>query len=187
MTRDELIDMYFDWMYQFVVDGRYSNKSYRKLFSKLYDTEFWYTIPMDGNRAEDGVDLRYRFGHEYGIDDRMIASLIDDRPCSVLEMMLALAIRVEENLMGDPDVGDRTSEWFWDMLESLGIDSMDDSRFDISYVDYILDRFLRRQYHSNGEGGLFTVEDARNMQNMEIWYQMNFYLSKLIKEGVVVL
>ena len=64
MTRDELIDQYFDWMYQLVVDDRYSNKSYRKLFSRLYDTEFTYTIPMDGNRAEDGIDLRYRFGRE---------------------------------------------------------------------------------------------------------------------------
>ena len=58
MTRDELIDQYFDWVYQLVVDDRYSNKSYRKLFARLYDTEFTYTIPMDGNRAEDGIDLR---------------------------------------------------------------------------------------------------------------------------------
>lgn len=33
MTRDELIDQYFDWMYQLVVDDRYSNKSYRNLIS----------------------------------------------------------------------------------------------------------------------------------------------------------
>jgi hypothetical protein len=44
-------------MYQLVVDNRYS-KSYRKLFARLHDTEFTYTIPMDGNRAEDGIDLR---------------------------------------------------------------------------------------------------------------------------------
>ena len=42
MTRDELIDQYFDWMYQLVVDDRYSNKSYRKLFARLYDTEYLY-------------------------------------------------------------------------------------------------------------------------------------------------
>ena len=57
MTRDELINRYFDWMYQLVVDDRYS-KSYRKLFVRLHDTEFTYMIPMDGNRAEDGIDLR---------------------------------------------------------------------------------------------------------------------------------
>ena len=49
-----------------VIQQRYSNKSYRRLFYKLHDTEFAYTIPMDGNRAEDGIELRYRFGREQG-------------------------------------------------------------------------------------------------------------------------
>ena len=50
MTKSELNDPYFEWMYRLVVDDRYSNKSYRRLFYKLHDTEFAYTIPMDGNR-----------------------------------------------------------------------------------------------------------------------------------------
>ena len=58
MTKSELNDPYFEWMYRLVVDDRYSNKSYRRLFYKLHDTEFAYTIPMDGNRAEDGIELR---------------------------------------------------------------------------------------------------------------------------------
>ena len=120
MTRDELIDQYFDWMYQLVVDDRYSNKSYRKLFARLYDTEFTYTIPMDGNRAEDGIDLRYRFGREQLYSDAMVASCLDDRPCSILEMMIALAIRCEEHIMDDPDAGDRTGQWFWSMLGAWG-------------------------------------------------------------------
>ena len=45
-------------MYQLVIDNRYSNKSYRRLFIRLYDTEFTYTIPMDDNQAEDGINLR---------------------------------------------------------------------------------------------------------------------------------
>ena len=102
MTRDELIDQYFDWMYQLVVDDRYSNKSYRKLFSRLYDTEFTYTIPMDGNRAEDGIDLRYRFGREHLYSDAMVASYLDDRPCSILEMMIALSFGVRSTLWMTP-------------------------------------------------------------------------------------
>ena len=183
MTKDELIDCYFDWMYQLVVDDRYSNKSYRKLFARLHDTEFIFMIPMDGNRAEDGIDLRYRFGREEDFDDRMIASFLDDRPCSILEMMTALAIRCEEHLMDDPDIGNRTGQWFWGMLESLGLDDMDDLRFDIYYVDQVLERFLERGYERNGEGGLFTVNNGRDMRTTEIWYQMNYHLSDLIKEG----
>ena len=77
-------------------------------------------IPMDGNRAEDGIDLRYRFGHEQHYSDAMVASFLDDRPCSVLEMMIALSIRCEEHIMDDPDVGNRTGQWFWSMIASLG-------------------------------------------------------------------
>ena len=185
MTKEELIDLYFDWMYQFVVDDRYYKKSYRRLFSRLYGTDFRYTIPMDGNRAEDGVDLRYRFGRDNGFEDYEIASCLDDRPCSVLEMMLALAIRCEEHFMCNPDEGDRTSQWFWDMLVSLGLNHMDDSRFDSYQVDVIIDRFLDRQYKRNGEGGLFTVNNGRDIRSIEIWYQMNYYLSELLKDGVM--
>lgn len=184
MTRDELIDQYFDWMYRLVVDDRYSNKSYRKLFVRLYDTEFVYTIPMDGNRAEDGIALRYRFGREYDYCDAMVADFLDDRSCSILEMMTALAIRCEEHLMDNPDIGNRTGQWFWSMLTSLGLGSMTDARFNRSYVDAVLERFLDHNYRRNGEGGLFTINDSRfDMRSTEIWYQMNCYLNEIIRKG----
>ena len=64
MTRDELNNAYFDWMYQLVCDDEYSRGlSYRKLLSLLHDTDFTYTIALDGNRYDDGIDLRYRFGN----------------------------------------------------------------------------------------------------------------------------
>lgn len=181
MTRDELINRYFDWMYQLVVDDRYSKQSYRKLFARLHDTEFTYMIPMDGNRAEDGIDLRYRFGRECSYTDTEIASCLDDRPCSILEMMVALSIRCEEHIMDDPDIGDRTGQWFWSMVVSLGLGTMDDVRFDRDYVDDILVHFLVRDYERNGEGGLFTVDHCcRDMRSVEIWYQMSYYLKEII-------
>lgn len=131
MTRDELNNAYFDWMYQLVCDDEYSRGlSYRKLLFLLHDTDFTYTIALDGNRYDDGIDLRYRFGNEQGYLDSMIASYLDNRPCSVLEMIIALAIRLEEHIMDDPDIGNRTGQWFWDMIVSLGLGSMDDSKFD---------------------------------------------------------
>lgn len=183
MTKSELNDQYFDWLYQLVVDRRYSKQTYINLFERLYQTEFTYLIPMDGNRAEDGVELRYRFGHEQGYPEAMVASLLDDRPCSVLEMIMALASRMESQIMSDPDIGDRTGQWFWSMLTSLGIGSMNDFRFDSDWVDYAIRRFLNRDYYPNGEGGLFTISNPpRDMRNVEIWYQMNYYLHEFMNE-----
>lgn len=179
MTKDELNNAYFEWMYQLVCDERDSEMSYRKLLYLLHDMDFNYTIPMDGNRAEDGTDLRYRFGYENAYDGPIIAAYLDDRPCSVLEMMVALAIRCEEHIMCDPDIGDRTGQWFWNMIDNLGLGDMDDEEFDKNYAERVIQKFLNREYKRNGEGGLFTVKHYRkDLRLVEIWYQMCWYLDE---------
>ncbi len=180
MTRKELKDAYFNWMYQLVLDEKHSGKlSYRKLLRRLHQTEFTYRIPMDGNRAEDGGDLRYRFGYENGYKGSEIASCLDDKSCSVLEMMVALSIRCEEHIMDDPDIGNRTGQWFWNMIVNLGLGSMNDTKFDVAYVEDIIRKFLEREYKRNGEGGLFTLKHRRcDLRTVEIWYQMCWYLDE---------
>ena len=90
--KNEVIDGYFEWMYHLVCKD-VNSLSYRKLLCQLYDTPFEPRIAMDENRAEDGVELRYRFGYEHGLDGATIAGCLDNRDCSVLEMMVALSIR----------------------------------------------------------------------------------------------
>lgn len=182
MTRDKLNNLYFDWLYHKVIRGR---KAYHRLLSYLHSVTFEYFIPMDGNRADDGTDLRYRFCYEEQYDDAMVAAYLDDKPCTVLEMMVALAIR-QEQTMDDPDEGDRTHLWFEDMLRSLGLYQMRDSNFDIRYADYVIQRFMQRDYEPNGRGGLFTVDCDHDMRNEELWYQMSLYLTHtqdIFKEG----
>lgn len=180
MRKDELSDEYLEWMYEIVCDDRYSKTKYRKLFSYLYSVDFEYTIPMDGNRYEDGINLRYDFGKERGYSDCIIASSIDDKSCSVLEMMIALAVRVEVHIMDNPEFGNRVGQWFWEMIVSLGLGSMTDDRFDVEYADRVIDRFLNREYSKNGEGGLFTIKDkTRDMRSLEIWYQMCWHLNEI--------
>jgi len=95
-------------------------------------------------------------------------------------MMAALAFRCEEQIMSDAEYGDRTGEWFWAMIESLGLTGMDDEHFNKQFADDVVDRFLDRNYSRNGEGGLFTVQNPRrDMRSTEIWYQMCFYLNDI--------
>lgn len=182
MTELELNNKYFEWMCQLVCNERYNRRlSYRKLLSHLHQIDFQYTHPMDGNRAEDGTDLRYRFGYENKYEGPMIASYLDNRPCSVLEMLIALAFRCEEHIMQDSDAGDRMGQWFWNMIVNLGLGTMSDSRFNAAYTDEVIFRFMDRKYKRNGEGGLFTVERCKgDMRSAEIWYQMNWYLDSIL-------
>lgn len=174
MIKERTDEAYFNWIC-FVVNG---GDSYRKLLRFLHSCDFSYTLPMDGNRADDGVDLRYRFGSLNGYSEAEIAAELDCRPCSVLEMMTALAVRCEEHIMSDPDIGDRTGKWFWAMVSNLGLIEMDDEHFDEAYCGCVIDRFLNRRYKPNGEGGLFRVKNGKDMRGIEIWYQMCWYLKK---------
>lgn len=148
--------------------------SFTEILAELHRIPFRYTIPMDGNREADGINLRYRFGYEHGYEDYIIAEYLDNSPCSVLEMVTALAIRCEE-IMECVESNDRTGEWFWEMLVSLGLD---DSSIDIHEIRDKVDSFLDREYEPNGKGGLFTVSRNCDMRSVEIWYQMQYWLGE---------
>lgn len=180
MTRINLEDEYFEWMYHIVCDGRYSEShSYRKLLSYLHRTPFRWEIPKDVNRAEDGTELRYRFAYENYMDETEVQEELRG-PCSVLEMMLALAIRCEETIMDDPNIGDRTSQWFWKMVVNLGLGPMVDRKFDQQYVEEVISRFLDREYDADGHGGLFVVRDCGcDLRDVEIWTQAMWFLDSI--------
>lgn len=185
MRQEELINLkYFEWL-SCLVDEENSDDRWRytNLLKHLHEIDFTYTISMDGNRESDGIDLRYRFGDTYGYSTAMVATYLDDRSCSVLEMLVALALRCEEHIMYDPDLGDRTGKWFWDMIINLGLGFMTDQNYNQTYVDMVIQRFLNREYEKNGEGGLFTIEHCRrDLRNVEIWYQLCWYLDQYLEE-----
>lgn len=183
MNRNDIREEYFRWLYDIVCANRHVDGiSYEKVLRQMHDTEFTYLIARDENRAESGMELRYRFAVESGYKycaDKIQADL--EAPCSILEMMVALAISCEEALMEDADYGNRTSQWFWTMMLSLGLSQYRDSRYDRRIVDGILTRFLNREYASNGKGGLFTVRDCdEDMRSLEIWAQMCRYLDSIM-------
>lgn len=176
---DELKKRYFNWMYGKVIECH--RASYRKLLHQLHETPFTYILPMDGNREQDGIDLRYRFGHAVGVSDLEIVNALDVHACSVLEMMVALAIHCEEDVMDDPDAGNRTSKWFMEMIGNLGLLGMDDTHYNKEYVDRRIDIFLKRRYSPDGTGGLFHLKKCHeDLRNVQIWYQMNWYLNEIM-------
>lgn len=168
-----LDNLYFDWLVDLVKfpEGR----SYWKLFRLLYSTEFIVLVANDDNRALDGIDLRDLF-----IDSEdVLARLLPDPdweelPCSVLEMMAALSIRLET-------FEDRksVSDWFWVLIHNLGLE-IDDREFtneDYSYIFDGLDILNYRQYNYSGLGGLFPIKNpTRDQRDIEIWDQMSDYL-----------
>lgn len=180
ISQETIQKEYFEWMSSLVVNNKYAkNLSFKKLFKYLNQVEFTPIIDNDINRAIDGRNLRYRFGYIYGYTNDTIRDTLDIYPCSVFEMIIALSYRLEEQIMDNYDYGDRTSQWFWNMIVSLGLGNMSDDKFSITHTKRIVQRFLNREYKPNGEGGLFTLNhDEYDLRNEEIWYQAMWYLDE---------
>ena len=172
---------YYRWLVGLVCD-RYHAKYYSKLLKDLYERDFYWSIELDEDRAIDGISLRDRF-----LDESRSKTIPPmDEDCSVLEMMAALAIRCEREVHGTNSDYDGTSDWFWGMIVSLGLDRNDDGDYDPDLTDAVLETFLERRYKRNGKGGLFTCLSLDSgygkhidMANETIWKQMNLYISEL--------
>lgn len=179
MTREQIQNEYFEWLSDLVCADQCSDiATNHKLLAHLHDREFIYIIANDQNRAEEGEYLRYRFAMDAGYGDvaDWILDILDSS-CSVLEMMVALALRCEENIMDDPTVGNRTGYWFWSMIVNLGLGGMSDARYDRRIVDDAVDCLLNREYAPDGKGGLFRIRHCEyDLRSVEIWHQLCWYL-----------
>lgn len=173
-----MADLYFKWLVDKVCRSNLSethSESFENndvVFTLLYNRIFTYDkVVMDSNRAADALELRDRFMMESGI----VSYYFENDEPSILEVLVALALRCEETIMGDLKV-DRTYKWFWLMINNLGIRSCKDE----SYIQHALDVFIKRTYNFDGtDGGLFHVNNPRNdLRKTEIWYQMCWYLSE---------
>ena len=123
-----------------------------------------------------GVGLRYRYSIYVKRDD--VIDILNE-PCSVLEMILALAIRCEDTIMANVRYGDRTTQWFWSMIKNLGLSYMTDERFNKDEAIRIIYKFMERQYEPNGRGGLFYMSDRNeDLTQIDIWTQLCWYLDK---------
>ena len=180
---NDLDSKYYNWLVQLVCPDRRIGEDYRYILQHLYSVNFRYVLPMDANREEHATNFRYRFGDENGYEQYEIANELDYRPASILEIMVELAVRIEETIMQDDEYGDRTSIWFWDMMYSLGLDHMTNSKYDEKEADYVISRLLDRDYAPNGKGGLFTVNDPyEDMRYVHIWAQAQWYLEQINRE-----
>ena len=172
MTRIE--KHYFRWLLGFVGN----NPDYSMVLEDLFNKEFIWLLEYDENLAENGKSLRDDFYNSSLTIQKLVGMYGEiEGPCSVLEMMVKLAMDCEYTIMTDGE-HDNTAKWFWIMFDNLGLNTYDDLSYDAEEVDEILETFLHRKYKKNGKGGLFSLRDAKNVDLRcdDIWLQMNQYL-----------
>ena len=180
---------YYNWLLGFIEDDIHDLSNYSVLMSVLFSREFYSLVPNDDNRVGDGLDLRNQFADELG---EHLYFVDEDLPpyCTILEMMIALAIRIENDILYDPEKGYRVSEWFWIMLSNLDLENETDDCFDRERVVMTLNNFVDRKYGENGKFCLFPIsktatmakKTATDMKNTEIWYQANYFFTEYLRQ-----
>ena len=163
------MDNYFVWLRnQIDPDEVYHEKD--ELLKVLYLREFeWSTkgnLARDENRAIDGKELRRRYGEISGEQMDLM------KPASVLEVLVALAINIDGGLASGNGEHPR---WFWLMLSNLGVLEPG------AEVNYILNRWIYRQFKFNGEGSPFPLRVCKyDQRKVELWLQACGYFSEEI-------
>lgn len=148
------------------------------LLQHLHGVEFYSLVPNDDNRGVDGEQLRVRFEDEVGPQG---SSSLPNGPCTVLEMLIGLAYRLEFELLGG-SFERPMKDWFWVLIDNLGLIRYDNNTYEragsASQIDEVLVRMLDRRYNWDGTGGLFPLSRAaqKDQRRVEIWYQMSAWV-----------
>ena len=148
-------------------------KGYDMLLDELLNSPFEAIIDRDNNRIDDGEGIRNRYLSENGISGGFI-----DHPISVLEVLVALACRIDSEYIGNPN-DPHPESLFWEMIYNLGLNKFDNRHFNGDKIYDILSIFVTREYDFDGNGGLFPLKYPKNDQRcVEIWRQCMAYLSE---------
>lgn len=189
MTEDRIKELieegYIRWLYEKVGLGTREYGDYWRVIKRLFKRKFISLVKNDDNRISDALALRRQFEDEYGYREGTVDNIFGDfTGCTMLEMMVAFAMRIQSDIMWDPDNEDRTPFWFWSMLRNAGLDlkACQDGYFgkdQLIYLENLLDRVINRTYTKTGNGSFFPVFKCRkDMRKTELWYQMQFWIGE---------
>ena len=92
---------YFEWLVDRTGDTRLAespDQSYLSLLEIMHQTPFKVTIANDINRALDGIELRKAFTRD---NPDVSYVWLNEQECSMLEMFIALAERMDMMLEDD--------------------------------------------------------------------------------------
>lgn len=181
---NKLEKLYFNWLVNAVVTKE-EREQYSMVLMRLFEYEFISYSEYDDNLKENCLLLRDEYCNFSKTAEKLceIYGDLDFYP-TILEVMVYLASRIETTIMSNSDYGDRTSLWFWMMMESLGLIKYDNLHYDESKISQKLENFVERQYEKDGYGGLFTVENRRtDARQTDIWTQAMDFVTDFAKNN----
>lgn len=167
-------DPYFEYLCD-IVKGEY----YHELFWALDQMTFSSPVKMDDNC----ISYVYSLRDEYSQHGYLRGRDFDQEP-SVFEVMVSLAVRCETDVMSELSKGDRTPDWFHEMIYNLGLSHYTDGHFgsaEKAATEIAIDNWLSRNVTRYGKGSAFPLDDRsrrRDCRKAGLWMCMMWYMSE---------
>lgn len=151
---------YFEWLMSLVgIDPRTQARDFM-IANELFHIPYRWHFQLDENRAVAGSALREQYSTLYAIMD----DDIPEGPCSVLEMLVALAQRMSENS------GIKTEDCYHEMIKNLGL-------YGASLTD--ISKIVNQWMDGRGGFSLFPLHHYKgNGDNLDLWTQMTIYINE---------
>lgn len=173
-------DYYFWWLYD-RVKGSY----YNELLEELYNIPFARPrFDIDKSREVDGLGLRKEFSEvtHYRYD-------VHERPCSFLEMLIALAYKLDNDVLFETKYGDRSLDWFWMFIDLLGFSQATDDHWNYSWKKHVNDKCEKvknRRCGKDGKDGMFYIPwREEDMTQESLWRQLMWYVDENVRNGSI--
>jgi len=162
------MNKYFDWLCRLIRSDTVS----RNVQQIIFEIPYQYYIDRDESRVEDALELRRDYLYSKKQIDDVTYNYISNEPINVLEVLIALSKRIDNQILGDVDGG---TQIFDTMISNLEIsNSCSDD-----YIRYKIDNWMHMNYDEYGHGSIFIVSDPRTpMNKTDMWYQAMYYLSE---------
>lgn len=155
---------YFLWLCDQIEDCELSDEE-EDLLSALYATPFKVVMEMDEDREADGLALR---------DEYTDRDILPEMPCTVLEVLVALARRMAFELSSSTDEIEEPERYFWEMVWNLGLNLHNQEDWEA-----IIEDWLARDFRPSGAGSPFPLSSpTRDQRYVDLRYQMSAYLNE---------
>lgn len=182
---DSDVLLYFEWLVK-----EFNGFRYQKLLWRLFTLGFVNIEggPDDSSRAVEGLELRKIFVER---PFNMANSCGRWDNVSFLEVLMALALKIDDKVMWEARYGDRHVDWFWMFIDNMGFSMATDevwNREIEAFCEEKVEQIVYREYAEDGDGGIFQVDrrpDDANMRNVDLWRQAMWYFSENIRIGVI--
>ena len=181
---------YFEWLVSKVTSPAVPDDTQARIVLQVLRDIRIQGLPMadDAPRLEDGKQLRTNFIDDTGLSVHSYDDALKPESgfCTVLELLIALAIRMDD-IMRDPvDQCSSVPSCFWEMVSTM----VGQPFYPCSYWSFSADmstaavvaessmKFLGRQYDPTGyNGNIFIDVSGVDLRAIDIWAQACRFMS----------